>query len=180
MVATRIARERWRLAAVAAGVLCAGIAIAAGPVPAMSDGDRQFMDQAAIGATVDVTLGKLSQERAASDRVKALGLRLSQDRAQALDELRRIAKDKGIELPAVPDAKALAAIAPLKRLAGTGFDAAYVADRVAARQDDVALFQKEVQSGRDADLKAHARKVLPTLREHLVLARAAQAALAPK
>ena len=49
-------------------------------------------------------------------------------------------------------------------------------DMVSDHKEDIALFQKESQSGKDADIKGFAVKTLPTLRDHLKMAQSTQAA----
>jgi putative membrane protein len=48
---------------------------------------------------------------------------------------------------------------------------------VADHKKDIAEFEKEASSGKDPEIKAFAAKTLPTLREHLKLAQAADAAV---
>ena len=54
---------------------------------------------------------------------------------------------------------------------GAAFDREYARMMVKDHEEDVALFRKEAQSGKDADLKAYAQKTLPTLEEHLQMAK---------
>ena len=56
---------------------------------------------------------------------------------------------------------------------GSSFDRHY-ADSIGvkAHQDTIKLFQKEVDKGSDADVKAWASKTLPTLQHHLEMAQA--------
>jgi putative membrane protein len=44
-------------------------------------------------------------------------------------------------------------------------------DMVEDHEKDVALFEQQAESGEDADLRAFAEETLPTLREHLELAK---------
>ena len=46
-----------------------------------------------------------------------------------------------------------------------------MSEMVRDHTEDVALFEREAQSASDADVKAYAARSLPTLREHLALAR---------
>jgi putative membrane protein len=48
---------------------------------------------------------------------------------------------------------------------------------VSDHKEDVAEFEKEAKSGKDADVKAFAAKTLPTLKEHLEMALKAQRAV---
>jgi putative membrane protein len=59
----------------------------------------------------------------------------------------------------------------LSKLSGADFDRAYMKHMVDDHVKDVAMFEKEAKNGKDADLKAWANKTLPTLREHLQMAR---------
>ena len=59
----------------------------------------------------------------------------------------------------------------LSKLSGADFDRAYMKDMVEDHVKDVAMFEKEAKNGKDADVKAFADKTLPTLREHLQMAR---------
>ena len=61
----------------------------------------------------------------------------------------------------------------LSKLKGAEFDQAYTKDMVAGHESAIKQFEIEIKNGRDADVKAWAEKCLPTLREHLKLAREA-------
>ena len=57
----------------------------------------------------------------------------------------------------------------LAKLSGDAFDRAYIQEMVTDHQKDIAEFQKEATSGKDAAVKAFAAKTLPTLEEHMKL-----------
>ena len=59
----------------------------------------------------------------------------------------------------------------LSKLSGADFDKAYMSDMLKDHEKDVAMFEKEANSGKDADVKAWANTTLPTLRDHLQMAR---------
>ena len=66
---------------------------------------------------------------------------------------------------------------PWMSLTGAAFDRGFVEGQVKAHQDAIALFEKEVSAGADADVKAFAQKQLPGLRSHLKQAQDLQAKL---
>jgi putative membrane protein len=66
---------------------------------------------------------------------------------------------------------------PWMSMTGAAFDRGFVDGQVKAHQDAVALFEKEVSAGADADVKAFAQKQLPGLRSHLKQAQDLQAKL---
>jgi putative membrane protein len=54
---------------------------------ALSDEDRQFVQQASMSNEMEVTLGDLAQDKAQSDQVKQFGGRLARDHEAAMREL---------------------------------------------------------------------------------------------
>jgi putative membrane protein len=124
----------------------------------------------------EVQLGKLAQEKASNDQVKQFGARMVQDHSKANDELKQVAGSKGIQLPTDLDAKHKSDMKRLQGLSGAAFDKAYMTHMLADHKMDIADFQKEADSGKDADVKAFAARTLPTLKEHLQMAQQAEAA----
>ena len=132
--------------------------------------DEHFVMDAARGGMVEVELGKLATEKASSADVKKFGQRMVDDHGKANDELKTLAQNKQIMLPASADPKHKAKIDRLSKLAGDAFDRAYMTEMLKDHRKDVAAFKMESTSGKDPDIKAWASKTLPTLEEHLKLA----------
>ena len=61
--------------------------------------------EAARGGLAEVELGKLAQEKAASDQVKNSGKRMVHDHSKANDELKSLAESRKITLPIDLDAR---------------------------------------------------------------------------
>ncbi|HEX5474419.1 MAG TPA: DUF4142 domain-containing protein [Vicinamibacterales bacterium] len=141
----------------------------------VSAADKAFMKEAAIGGMAEVDLGNLAQQKASSQDVKDFGKRMVDDHSKANDELKSLAEQKSVTLPTDLDAKSKATRARLEKLDGAAFDKAYMSDMVSDHVKDVALFRKESKSAHDSDLKAWAAKTLPTLEEHLTLAKQTKA-----
>jgi putative membrane protein len=59
----------------------------------------------------------------------------------------------------------------LLTLKGADFDHAFMKHMVSDHQEAIALFEREAKDGKDPELKDFASKTLPTLREHLKMAR---------
>ena len=144
-----------------------------GDAPSMSSSatpsaaDSKFMKEAADGGMAEVELGKLASEKASSSEVKQFGQRMVEDHGKANDELKQLATQKHVDLPAEPSAKHKATKARLEKLSGEQFDKAYVADMLKDHKKDVAAFEKQSRSAKDPDLKSFAAKTLPTLQDHL-------------
>jgi putative membrane protein len=148
--------------------------LAAGPVFAADDA---WVMKVAKGGIAEVELGKLAAEKASSDAVKQFGQRMVDDHGKANDELKTLAENKKITLPTEigPEEKALRA--RLMKLSGPAFDRAYMQAMVSDHEKDIGEFRTESRSGKDADVKAWAAKTLPTLEEHLKMARDASGAV---
>lgn len=133
--------------------------------------DRTFMMKAAEGGMAEVALGELATKQAGSDDVKQFGQRMVDDHGKANRELMDLAAKKGVTLPSDMGAKEKALKTKLEKLSGAEFDREYMREMVKDHEKDVAMFEKEAKSGRDAEVKAWAEQTLPTLRDHLKLAR---------
>lgn len=139
----------------------------------LAGGDQTFVTKAAEGGLAEVQLGKLATEKASNPAVKQFGERMVTDHSKANDELKQVASQKGITLPAEPNAKQKSEYDRLSKMSGAEFDKAYMKLMVADHRTDVSEFRHESQSGSDSDVKAFAAKTLPTLETHLQLAESA-------
>jgi putative membrane protein len=138
----------------------------------MSSQDRNFLMDAAMGGLMEVELGQLAVQKGASDGVKQFGQRMVDDHGKANQELMSLASGKGITLPTAIDKKHRGHITKLSAMTGARFDREYIKMMVSDHSKDVSEFEKESTKGVDPDLKAFATKALPTLQEHLQMARA--------
>ena len=89
------------------------------------------------------------------------------------DQLKAIAESKSIPLPSALAPKDQALRDRLARLSGAAFDRAYMRAMVSDHQKDVSEFRHESRDGRDPEVKAWAAGILPTLEDHLKMARTA-------
>ena len=129
--------------------------------------DSAFMKKAADGGMAEVELAKLAQQKAESAEVKSYAERLEKDHTQANTELKALASQKNVTLPAEPSKPHMAMHDKLSKLSGAAFDKAYVAAMLDDHQKDVRAFQTVANGSGDADVKAFAAKTLPTLKDHL-------------
>jgi len=138
----------------------------------MSSDDRAFVMEAAMGGMMEVELGRVAAQQGTSDAVKQFGQRMVDDHSKANDELKQVATTKGLTLPAELDEKHKNDLAKMSKLTGAEFDKAYSKAMLSDHNKDVAAFEKQSKKGTDPDIKAFAAKTLPTLQEHLQLAKA--------
>ena len=159
-----------------AGALFAGVGHAQ-QAPAKSDSvhanDWAWMEKAARAGVYEVQAGQLAAGKATNPKVREFAEKMVAEHSKANDELKAIAGNKGITLPDAPDAKHKKQLGTLQKLtAGSRFDEEYVTrSGVIDHQDAVRLFKKGTKDVRDADIKAFAQKTLPTVEEHLSMAK---------
>ena len=152
--------------------VCLGLAASsfAGQRPQASP-DQTFIQKAVMGGLAEVQLGKLAVEHAASPDVKQFGRRMVEDHDKANRELMAVVEQKGLAAPTALDRKHRQAADRLGKLQGPAFDRAYIQAMVKDHEEDVKLFRTEAQQGKDPELKRLAADTLPTLDEHLNMAR---------
>jgi putative membrane protein len=140
----------------------------------LAQADLEFATKAAQGGIMEVRLGELAQQQAASDEVKQFGQRMVEDHGQANEQLEQIAQNKGIELPQEMPKDAQQLHEALQQKSGAEFDQAYMDEMVSDHEKDVEEFKQYVETGQDPDLTSFAEKTLPTLQQHLQLAQETQ------
>jgi putative membrane protein len=133
--------------------------------------DLQFMKDAARGGIAEVKMGELGQSNGESQPVKDFSQRLVTDHSKANEELKQLAMKKGVTLPDAMNEQQKTMIQHLSSLKGREFDAAFKQHAVEDHQKDVEKFKTASEKAKDADLKAFAAKTLPTLQQHLELAK---------
>lgn len=137
----------------------------------LSAQDRMFVEKAAQGGMAEVKLGQLAGQKGQAGSVKMFGQRMVKDHSAANNKLMGVVKGLKITPPMDVDAKQKAAYQQLQSLRGSGFDKAYSKMMVQDHNEDIALFEKEAKQGSNAKLKSFASETLPTLRQHLSMAK---------
>ncbi len=143
----------------------------------LSSRDFKFVKAAAEGGQMEVTLGQLAVQNAQDPAVREFGTKMVQDHQAANQQLAQIITQKGATVSDVPGMMDERTTKKLQELKGSEFDRAYMKHMVSDHKAVIKEFQKEADSGDDADVKGFASKTLPTLQEHLRLAQDTQAKL---
>jgi len=143
-----------------------------GMMAGMSQQDHKFVMETAMGGLKEVELGRIAAQQGATDAVKQYGQRMVDDHTKANTELMTLATSKGMTLPTELDEKHREDVTKLSGMSGAEFDRAYAKMMVNDHKKKVDNFEKQSTRGRDPDLKAFATKTLPTVQEHLQMARA--------
>ncbi|HKY43940.1 MAG TPA: DUF4142 domain-containing protein [Pyrinomonadaceae bacterium] len=139
---------------------------------ALSSRDQKFLMDTAMAGLMEVELGRWAAQLGTSPEVKQFGQTMADHHSKANTELMQLATSKGITLPTQMDEKHQREASKITRLKGADFDRAYSKAMLKDHEDAVKDFEKQSTDGTDADLKAFASKGLPTLQQHLEMARA--------
>ena len=140
--------------------------------------DEVFLRNAAEGSMADVKLGQLAEEKAAAPEVKNFAKRMVEDHSKALEEVKQIAAQEGINLPTDINHKDAQTYERLAKLSGPEFDRAYAQEMVKDHQKDISEFKRGETAAQKPTLKQFAQHELPTLQSHLELAQHMQAHVA--
>ena len=152
--------------------LAASLLAAAPAFAAPSATDTEFATKAAEAGMAEISAGRAAEVNGQSADVKSFGKKMVDDHTKAADELKNVAAKSGVKLPTTMSAAQKAAGEKLAKLKGAEFDKAYAEQAVKDHEEAVALFKKEASAGSDAGLKSFALETLPTLEDHLRMAKA--------
>lgn len=133
---------------------------------AVSEADRQFIEQAAMAGHEEVTSGKTAAE-SKNPAIAQFGRQMVEEHVQMNQELATLAKQKGVEPPESASLADQAKGAATSVLPGATFDKTYVSQQLADHQETLQLMQKQASSGDDPDLKTLAQKAIPIIQKHL-------------
>ncbi len=151
----------------------------ASPV-ALTAPEKDFLSNAARGGMLEVQLGNMAAQKATSEDVKQFGERMATDHSQLGQKLQQLASNLGFSLP--PDLKPEQQniVSRFEKLSGKAFDREYMREMVSDHAKDVSEFERASNQATNSDIKQFASDALPTLREHLKLAREIAAKLGAK
>jgi len=142
-----------------------------------SRSDIRFMNEAAMGGMLEVELGRVAMQNAASDQVKQFGQKMVDDHGKANDELKTLAQSEGVTLPTQLDSKHSKEVQRMQKMTGAEFDHEYMKMMQDDHKKDIKAFQHEAQNGDDPEVKAFASRTLPTLRAHQSLVEQTRSAM---
>lgn len=132
-----------------------------------AEDDAEFAVKAADGGMMEVQMGELAQKNGANAQVKSFGKMMVEDHTKANNELKALAAQKNITLPATLGNDNQKMYNDMAAMKGADFDKHYVDHMVDDHEDDVEMFRKTSMNAADPDIKAFAAKTFPTLEMHL-------------
>jgi putative membrane protein len=155
----------------ATGSPMTGASPAGGTTASFNAMEREFVTKAAQGGKMEVQLGQLAAEKARSADVKQFAERMVADHSRASQDLMQVASRAGVTPPDELSAEGQQTYDRLSKLSGAAFDREYMSHMVEHHMKDVSEFEQASNTATNPDLKSLASGTLPTLREHLQMAR---------
>jgi len=136
-----------------------------------SEDDAKAMKNLAEANLAEIEAGKLAADKGGSAQVKQFGERMVKDHTQMLDELKKLAQAKGVELPGSAGMGDRAHTLTLRTKSGEDFDKAYMSDMVKDHEKDVRETAELAKSVEDPQLKNAIEKAHRKIQEHLAMAK---------
>jgi putative membrane protein len=130
---------------------------------------EDFVKKAGEAGAAEVAMGKLGAAKATDTEVKAFAQHMVKDHTKANQELMAAAKPKGLTVPTEPGVMHKGMKEKFEhQSADADFNHDFMQQMVKDHESAVKLFRTaSADTTLDPDLRALARKTLPTLEEHL-------------
>jgi putative membrane protein len=138
-----------------------------------------FVTQAATSDMYEIQAAKLAEQKSTNPAVKKFAARMIKDHTASSDKLKALLAKGGINatLPTDLDERRKGMLDNLAKAKPADFDKMYVDQQVSAHDEAVTLLKGFVDHGDNADLKAFATSILPTVQEHQAMAKQLQASM---
>ena len=139
--------------------------------------DQRFLAEAAQDGRAEVELGQLAASKASNPAVKRLAEKVVADHTKANQQLESLPEaSKAMQSASMPPEKG-SNVDRLSQLSGKEFDRAFVEQVVQDHESAVSRFKEAAASAQSPDVKQFASKNIPTLEQHLQMAKSVQGRL---
>jgi putative membrane protein len=132
--------------------------------------DAAFLMKASEANVGEIAAGRLAERKGSTNAVRLFGKRLADDHGANERKLAMLAQRLGVQLPMHPTAEDRMQMQRLQALSGTDFDQAFLRAEERGHEKNIVAFKRETGNGASPAVVAYARKTLPTLDEHLLIA----------
>lgn len=135
---------------------------------ALSRADQRLLREMAQANLAEIEAGRIAQDKSQNEQVKNFARQMVDDHTKALQEVQQLAQSKGVTLPNEPDRQHKRMGQRLSALSGDAFDRRYMRQAgVDDHKKSHKLLQRVQSRAADADLKALAARLQPTVDQHL-------------
>ena len=137
---------------------------------------QEWLKTSIAGDRFEVLGGRLALRKSGNREVRILAGRLVKDHSKSLSEGIALAHSIGVTPPSQPEPSMIWELKSVSSFYGSQFDRMYSSLEVYDHVQDIQEAQSEATEGTNPQVRAEARKEIPTLRVHLALARRALSA----
>ena len=144
-------------------------ATAPGPEPKpapITSTDHQFLVKDAQGATYEIALAALAQQRTSREDVRAYASRVIADHATYNQALQELGRAKGVELPTDMTAEDRVRLNSINSQTGSTADRSFIEEAIRINAEDKQDAAEEVAKTPDPDIQAFLRKFKAVDAEH--------------
>lgn len=127
---------------------------------------HSFLEKAAEGQQIEISLGQLAAQRAVNERVKEFGAQMAEDHKRAGQQVEELAMKGGMKLSPGLSEERMLKVNRLSQLFGHAFDRAYLSYILEDHETIVEEFQRRAKTMQDEDIKQWIASILPTLQTH--------------
>lgn len=134
---------------------------------------QDFVTKAAQTDMFEIQASQLAEQKDQKQADQKFAKRMVKDHSKTSDQLKSLVDSGKVQaqLPASLDQAHQQKLDHLQTLSGKQFDNAYDQAQKQGHKDAVAMFKQYSQNGDNAALKQWAKKTLPTLEQHLSMAK---------
>ena len=142
-----------------------------------ADDDADFAVEAADLGMMEVQLSTTALTKASSPQVKQFAQMMVDDHTKANNELKTLAQQKNITLPATVSNENQRKLDNFTDKTGADFDKDYMDQMVRDHKEAIDEFEDQAEGGNDPELKSWASSKVTALRHHLTEAERVQEAV---
>lgn len=136
--------------------------------------DSEYLVFAAETDLEEIELGKLALSKSANADVKSLAQMMIDQHTKAAKDTKMLAEAKNISLPLAITEDGQEAYNDLNKKTGADFDKKYAQMMVDGHEKAIKKIEKAAEKANDAEIRAWAANMLPTLNTHLEHAKMAK------
>lgn len=133
----------------------------------VSKADRKLYTKLAEGNLAEIAAAKQALAKSNDPQIKTFAQHMIDDHGMAMDQLSTLARNKQLELPAVPDEKHRKMAERMADMSAIDFNSQYAQAMVVDHRATLKLLDKITSSAKDEDLKDLAAKMKPKVQSHL-------------
>lgn len=127
---------------------------------------QSFLEEAAEGQQIEISLGQLAAQRAVNERVKDFGQEMVEDHKKSSQQVEQLAMKCGVQLfPGVSE-EHKQKVNKISQLSGHAFDRAYIDYILEDHETTMDEFQRRVSTIQDVGIKQWITSTLPSLQAH--------------